>query len=287
MKLIELTIPDTMAGERLLPVIRRLAPHIAEYWVRNAFKNRDVKLDQVRVGRDTTVYGGETVQIYLPETARINPPEIVYEDEHLLVINKPAGVSSDAQDGEGLTISELIPLTMPGRFSGPLLPCHRLDNQTGGLLLLAKDEPSRAAMEAAFRARQVHKQYTCLVFGTPQPPHALLEAYLVKDAARATVTVLDTPIHGARTIRTEYQVLQAGDVARLLITLHTGRTHQIRAHLAHIGHPLLGDDKYGDRAQNKLHSARHLMLLATDLQFTITGDFAYLNEMHLRIPDTL
>lgn len=283
MKLVSFTIPDSLAGQRLMTVIRRMAPNVAEYAIRDALHKRDVKLDHVRADRNIPVFGGELLQMYLPDTALLAPPAIVYEDEHLLVVNKPAGVSSDAQ--EGMSITQWMDTAYPNQFTGALLPCHRLDNPTSGLLMLAKDEATRAAMEIAFRAHQIHKQYLCRVRGTPVPAHAVLDAFLIKDAAHATVTVLDNSARGALPIRTEYQVLEAGDTAKLRITLHTGRTHQIRAHLAHIGHPLLGDDKYGDRSWNKEQKTSRLMLAATELSFSITGSLAYLNEVRLQIPD--
>ena len=99
----------------------------------------------------------------------------------------------------------------------------------------------------------------------------------------ARVRVLDRPAAGALPIRTEYRVLAGGDVSRLEVTLHTGRTHQIRAHLAHIGHPLLGDDKYGDRDFNREHHAKRLMLTATELTFDMESELAYLNAMQFRL----
>lgn len=159
--------------------------------------------------------------------------------------------------------------------------CHRLDNQTEGLLLLARTEEARLAMEEGFYHHRIHKRYTCLVKGTPEPREHTLRAFLRKDAARARVQVLSHEAPGALPIITEYRVMEAGECARLRITLHTGRTHQIRAQMSAIGHPLLGDDQYGDRAFNKQHKTRKLMLCATELRFALEGRWAYLNELVL------
>ena len=119
-----------------------------------------------------------------------------------------------------------------------------------------------------------------MVLGTPDPVHAVLEHYLIKDAKRAKVRVTPHESHEAKKIVTEYTVIQKGECSRLSIRLHTGRTHQIRAHMAFIGHPLLGDDQYGDREANKHYKARKLMLCSSKLSFEMEGVLSYLNQMN-------
>ncbi len=265
-------------------VAARMLPTLKPYIIRNAFQNKDVKADGRRLHREDSAVSGLQVTLYAPEpSAELS---VCYEDSRLLVVRKPAGVSSEPDDTNAETLAEIAWRYLRGtNENAPCpLPCHRLDNQTDGLLLLAKDESARAAMESAFRAREIHKRYVCLVRGTPEPAQAVRTAFLLKDAARAHVRVYDEPRPGALTIRTGYRVLVSGEVSRLEIDLYTGRTHQIRAHMAHLGYPLLGDDAYGDRAFNRAHGARRLALCACSLTFALTDpEYAYLNELQLHI----
>lgn len=282
----QFTVPDALDGQTLAAAVSRMLPQVRGACLRESFRRRDVKVEGIRTPPDAPVRAGAAVSVYLREGCAEAAPPILFADERLVIIDKPAGVSCEADNGGGLPIGERMHSAYPDRFTAPLLPCHRLDNQTRGLLILARDEHTRSLMEQAFRERAVQKRYVCLVRGTPAPAHAMLEAWLVKDAQQAHVTVLNSPRRGAVPIRTEYDVLASGDVSRLAVTLHTGRTHQIRAHMAHIGHPLLGDDKYGDRAFNRQHRARRLMLNATELSFSCTGELAGLNGRHFALePD--
>ena len=121
------------------------------------------------------------------------------------------------------------------------------------------------------------KRYICLVRGMMKPPAATCKAYLLKDAQAARVTILDHPVPGAKSISTAYETLESGPISRLRVHLLTGRTHQIRAHLAALGHPLLGDDVYGDRAFNRLNHARRLMLCAASLTLETGGQLPQLD----------
>lgn len=281
MKLYTFTIPEKAPEGRLFAYARRMLPEAPEYALREAFQKRDVKLNGKRVDLSAAILPGAEVRIYARET---RPPKpliaVMYQDENVLVVVKPAGVSCEPDAKGGKTLTQLVhEQLLEGNATAcePLL-CHRLDNPTQGLMLLARTPQAQESLQNAFRERQIHKEYTCVVRGTPTPPHAVLEAYLQKDALQARVRVTAHAAPGAKRIVTEYTVMQPGECARLLIWLHTGHTHQIRAHLASIGHPLLGDDLYGDRALNKRLKARRLMLCATGLSFSLEGSLAYLNE---------
>ena len=284
MKTYPFTVPQALEGRRMDAVATRMLPTLKPYIIRQAFQNRDVRGEGKRYRAEDRAVAGTRVVLYAPE------PEaeltVCYEDTRLLIVRKPAGVPSQEDDQGGETIAQIAwrYLQKTDPTAACPLACHRLDNQTDGLLLLAKNEPIRAAMEDAFRNREIHKRYQCLVKGTPEPARAVRAAYLVKDAERAHVTIYDAPRPGALSIRTGYRVLESGEICRLQIELFTGRTHQIRAHLAHLGHPILGDDAYGDRAFNKRHRARRLALCACELTFTLSDPaYADLNQLQITL----
>lgn len=273
-------IPPHAQGGKLYAYARRMLPDVPEYVLREAFQKRDVKVDGQRVNMSAAVVPGAHVQIY---TRDVQPKEsiipIVYEDEQVLVAAKPSGISCEADPKGGRTLPQLLHAQMlqtNPAAEEPLL-CHRLDNPTEGLIVLAKSAAAQQALQNGFRQRRIRKEYTCIVRGTPDPPHRVLRDWLIKDARRAEVRIVPTERPGAKNVITEYTVLQSGECAKLRILLHTGRTHQIRAHMAFIGHPLLGDDQYGDRAFNRAHKARQLMLCSSRLHFELEGDFSYLN----------
>ncbi len=276
-------VPKRLAGENLYTVVGKMLPHVPDRCVRSAFSKRDVKMNGVRETRDASAIADAEVKVYLQPDCPLQLPEILYQDQRILIVYKPVGISCDTDAHGGPTIGEWVYQNAAVKLPSVPMACHRLDNQTDGLLILALDDETRSLMEQAFREHRIYKEYTCMVKGTPTPPQATMNAWLRKNAVTATVKILDRPFQDALPVCTEYRTLQAGEISRLLVTLHTGRTHQIRAHMAHIGHPLLGDDKYGDRDWNRVHKAKRLMLTATALRLDLQGELEYLNDKQFTI----
>ncbi len=262
--------------------------------IREALRNRDVRVDGVRVTGEERVHTGQIVVAYWPKRfvavkESRNIP-VVYEDEHILLVNKPQGLIAqnepDLPQGDSASDRVLLYLREKGD-EGPLFLCHRLDVMTGGLLLFARDEASYEILLEAFEERTLDKIYTCQVKGCPEERDRTLVGWLRKDARNARVSVTDEMRPGAVKIETRYHVEKTGENAVLKVELLTGKTHQIRAHLAHIGHPILGDDKYGDRALNRKLGIRRQQLYATSLTFHVGGILSYLEGKNFTIPCSL
>lgn len=275
MALKTILVPPEADGMKTGLLLRRLFPDLPESAIRKLFDARDVRLDGVRVRKEDPVRSGMELKVWLPGSGETAPSSlrVVYEDEDVLLVNKPAGISVESDSAGSLSLAELCRLHVGAGAAEafPPSPCHRLDNKTSGLCLFAKNPRAHEILLQAFRDRTVTKYYICLVRGIPKPPAALCRAYLLKDPEKGKVRILDRSVPGARDIATEYETLESGPVSRLRVHLITGRTHQIRAHLAALGHPVLGDDLYGDRDFNRLQKARALKLCSVSLSVFTEG----------------
>ncbi len=289
-------VPPEMDGQSVRQAVERLAEGVPRWAVRQALREKQARLDGVRVGGEARVCAGQELRVYFPKEA-LSPRapgeiDVVYEDAHVLLVAKPQGLPAqdegDPARGDTALTRARVHISRSGGKTDHVLLCHRLDVQTGGLLLLAKDEAAYEAALRAFEARAVRKRYQCLVKGCPALARATLRAYLRKDEELSRVSVTDAPKPGAREIVTAYEVMEAGEErSRLAVDLITGRTHQIRAHLAHIGHPVLGDDKYGDRALNRRLGLRRQQLWSWLMTFDIPDQsdaLAYLNGRVFEAP---
>lgn len=278
MPLKQLFIPSEHDGKRVSDCVRAVLPDLPESVIRRLFADRDVKLDGSRVSRDVSVHTGQELKIYVPDSISADASSasslsIIYEDEDVLLVNKRAGISVEADARGGVTLTDLCAAhaSLQGPVDFPPAACHRLDNRTSGLCLFAKNPRALEILQDVFRSRKLEKYYICLVRGIMKPPSAVCRAWLIKDARRACVRITDHPETDAKPIETGYETLESGPVSRLRVHLITGRTHQIRAHLAALGHPVLGDDLYGDRDFNRREKARTLKLCAVSLSLDTDG----------------
>ena len=265
-------------GMPLSAVVLRHAEGIPLWAVKAAFKSRDVRLNGRKLNDgETRVAIGDEIRAFFPQQAVRKKSEvpalpIAYEDDDILVIVKPQGLpcENDSDAASGDTAATRVAAMLASREKKETARlCHRLDVYTGGLLLFAKNDAAYDCAVQAFRDRTIEKKYTCLVKGCPQKEEETLRAYLRKDPIASRVSITDSPRPGASQIMTRYRVLEKGEISRLEVELITGRTHQIRAHLAHIGHPIVGDDKYGDHALNHELKILTQRLWATSMEFHI------------------
>ena len=230
-------------------------------------REKDIKVNGVRVGANLQLKAGDEVTYYTtPKQESLVSHNTVYEDENILIADKLDGVETSA------LLCEL-------QAGGEYFAVHRLDRNTKGLIAFAKNKGAEDELLSAFKERRIEKTYLALCKNNFKADGALLTAYLKKDAATSTVNVFDREVKGSVKIITEYRVLEKQeDTALVEVTLHTGKTHQIRAHTAHIGCPVLGDEKYGDSALNKKYGAKRQCLVSYKLSFKLTGGLEYLNK---------
>lgn len=216
------------------------------------------------MGRDVEVQAGDKVVAYVREEKR--PPAVIYEDENVLAADKPKGVESEA----------FFQALKEGR---ELYFVHRLDRNTDGLLVFAKNEAAKEALLAGFRTHAFEKYYLAEVYGSFEKKSGTLADYLVKDAEKAQVKIYGRPVKGAVRIETQYKTLkESGGTSLLEVRLVTGKTHQIRAHLAYYGHFVIGDGKYGKDSVNRLYGAKKQRLSAERLVFHFAnGPLCYLD----------
>ncbi len=244
-----------------------------------ALRQKDIRINNIRINYNKTIHTGDKVKIYIVDELLFshNDFKIIYEDDNILVVDKPTGIEVVGENSLTSYVQRKYPSSMP---------CHRLDRNTYGLVLFAKNDEALQILFDKFKNHEIWKFYKCKVYGIPNPKHKELKAYLFKDSNKSYVYISDFPKKGYREIITEYTVLSSNkkeNTSVLEILLHTGRTHQIRAHLAHIGYPIIGDGKYGLNEINKRFDKKTQELCAYKIKFDFSSDSGILEYLDKKI----
>ena len=244
------TIPSALREEEISRYLKRAWPLLPGHVLRDLMKKKDVRIGGVKCGKGAMVRGGDEIEIYAADKYFTAEAEITFDDGRLIAAVKPQGLPSlPDQDGVG---ADTMEIRLQRKYPSAKL-CHRLDAATGGIMLAALDSETEAKAFDVFKNHQLRKTYKAVLCAKPPKDDMTLKAYLKKDAKKSTVFVSDKASNGAKEIITRLHLVKKLPGGFWLAELEpvTGRTHQLRAHMAHISCPILGDDKYGDRSRNK------------------------------------
>lgn len=243
-------------------------------------RKKDILVNGTRINSNILLNTDDEIIIYIPDSLLENNEfalKIVYEDENILVLNKFSGIE--------VTGNNSITSILKNRYEF-IEPCHRLDRNTTGLILFAKNNVSLSILLDKFKNKEIEKHYLAEVYGIAKIKKQTLSSYLFKDNRKSLVYISDNPKKGYVKILTSYEVIKenkASNTSVLDVTLHTGKTHQIRAHLAHIGLPIIGDGKYGINEINKKFKSKTQKLSAYKLIFNFKTDSGILNYLDGKI----
>ncbi len=267
-------------------------------------RKKNITLNDKKASGNELLSKGDVVKFYLSDdtfdkfskSKSVKPvtsamPDIVYEDDDILIVNKPSGMLSQKSSATDISLNEIcISYVNNDAASFPGSVSNRLDRNTSGLVTFSKTYNAAKVLASAFKDRTVRKFYKCLVFGSVD--HDLdLTGSLVKDETKNTVTVYDDPASGAYINTKVHCIKRSKYISLLEIELITGKTHQIRAHLAHAGIPIIGDGKYGDALMNarykKEYGIRSQMLCCTKMIFPDDFELAGISgkTISIDVPD--
>ena len=277
-----IVVDEKHDNKKLDRVILDSFPNLNSNTLYKALRKKDIRVNDKRVSENIIVHTDDVIKVFICDELLENKPNfsIVYEDDFILVADKPINLEVTGENS--------LTTLLENNYSF-IKPCHRLDRNTTGLVLFAKSQEALDILLDKFKHHEIEKHYLATVYGILPKKQDRLEAYLFKDNKKSLVYISDTPKKGYQKIITSYKVVKENkkdNTSVLDVNLETGRTHQIRAHLAHIGFPIIGDGKYGKNDINKKFKQKTQLLESYSLKFTFTspsGILDYLNNKIIRL----
>lgn len=280
----KLIVNKNYDGKKLNKFLLDNIPNLSYGLFCNTLRKKDIKINGKRVNKDVSVFDGDEILVYISNelldsktSSTSTNLDIIYEDENILVLNKPANIEVTGNN----SLTSLIHKKYENSDFKPM-PCHRLDRNTTGLILYAKNEEALNILLEKFKNHEIEKHYLAWVYGVPPVDYKRLESYLFKDNKKSMVYISDTPKKGYVKIITSFTVLERrpNNTSLLDVQIETGKTHQIRVHLAHLGYPIIGDGKYGKNEINKKFGKKTQMLCSYSLKFNFKTDSGILNYIN-------
>ena len=298
----ELTVGKNDAGQRLDRFVGKSLPLLPPALLQKYIRIKRIKVNGQRAARDQRLAQGDMLQLYINDEFFDQPREenmfltlfkpsldIVYEDENLMLLNKRPGLVVHADETEKVnTLINHIQAYLyqkrewNPRWENAFTPalCNRIDRNTGGIVIAAKNAETLRIINDKIRDHELTKRYLCITLGAPRPPAGEVENFLRKDEKKKQVAVYHRPVPGGKTAVTRYRTLETrGELSLLEVELLTGRTHQIRATIADLGCPLLGDGKYGKGDVNRRYHETRQALYSYKLRFDFPTDAGLLNYL--------
>ena len=265
--------------QKIFDAILEIRPGINYQTLQTTLRKKDIKVNKKRISNNIFINIGDIITVFLPEKQK-QEIEIIYQDENIIIANKPQGMETTKKDK--VFDGDCLEDCLEGCYA-----CHRLDKNTAGIVVLAKNTDSQQILEDAFKHQNIKKNYKAIVTGKVNTNGANLTDYLIK--LDNIVKVYSKKVENSKIIKTNYRVIDSKNELYLLdIELLTGRTHQIRAHLQHHGIFILGDEKYGNKEKNKLYKLKKQQLVAYKIFFdNLSQHLSYLNKKTFEIKNII
>ena len=274
-----LVVDEKYNNKKLDKFIFDKFPSLSSGLFYKTLRKKDFRVNNVRISENIILHTGDEIKVFISDElleSNVSLPTI-YEDDNILVIDKPTNIEVVGENS--------VTSILEKKYSY-IKPCHRLDRNTTGLVLFAKNEESLNILLDKFKNHEIEKHYRATIYGIPKVKKAKLEAFLFKDSKKSLVYISDKPKKGYQKIITSYEVIKEDkkqNISVLDVKLETGRTHQIRAHLAYIGFPIIGDGKYGKNEINKKFNKKTQLLESYSLKFNFSSPSSILSYLNGKI----